>query len=966
MKKTASHALRRRSSHLYMSTAACAVLLAGGVSGAYAQNASTDAAAAAPTEDTVVVVTGLRKGLQDSLAIKRKNNSIVEAVSAEDIGKLPDASIAESLSRLPGLAAQRVGGRSQTISIRGLSPDFSTTLLNGRLQVSSGDNRAAEFDQYPSEMVSSAVVYKTPDAGLTGQGLSGTVVLNTVRPLDYKKRVLSVNLRGSFNTNGKVNPGSQTNGNRLSFAYIDQFMDGKLGVAFSYAHLDDPSQLQHSKSWWWDVQGDDSVTHQPKYGAGNGNVLGLQGFEAWAQSSTQVRDGYMAVIDFKPNDAFRSVNDFYYSTFDQNQNIHGVQSYQSQWADDLHITDPVIETIHGTRAALSQTISGVVPIVTNNQNTRRDEMFSFGSNNRFNLGAWRSVVDFGYSRSDRRETISESYAGYGINPLPVNTNGSPSRTPDTIVEKIAFGGFPQVDPGFDYSDASHVYLGDIAPWGGWGHDGAIRKPKVTDQLTTARFSSAHDLEFAGIKSVELGVDYSHRTKTKHVQEWDLCLKGYVTASNNACDGPRVAVASSDLLEPTDLGFASFGKVLSFNLLDIANKHYDLRPILDDNNFNKQWQVDEDLTTLFAKFNIDTTLGGHGLHGNFGLQYVGAKQTSAGYQLTSHSSADHPNATGVWASISHNYGDFLPNLNLNYDIDDNSTLRFALSRAMARPRMEDMSAGSNAGVSQTTKQWSGSGGNPALKPWIADGVDFDYEHYFNKTSYMSVAFFQKELKTYIKSTVDCNYDFSGYANSTGITPEPAMAGSTCPAAGSPANIGSFTTPENGHGGVVSGVELSGSLDGSVVWSALQGFGVIGSFGRGWTNIQAGDPTDPGKLQGFSGDVGSATAYYERHGFSARLSYRYRSAFLGESYQLYANRAATRILADKQVDGQISYQMQDGPLKGMTFLLQGYNLTNSNYQTQLKVTENKTADGTSFPENYEEYGQTILFGVSYRFQ
>ena len=182
-----------------MSTAACAIALGGLTTAAYAQ----DDAAAAPAEDsTTIVVTGIRKGLQDSLTIKKKNTSIVEAVSAEDIGKLPDASIAESLARLPGLAAQRVGGRSQTISIRGLSGDFSTTLLNGRMQVSSGDNRAAEFDQYPSEMVSSAIVYKTPDAGITGQGLSGTVVLNTVRPLDYNKRVLSINLRGSVNTNG--------------------------------------------------------------------------------------------------------------------------------------------------------------------------------------------------------------------------------------------------------------------------------------------------------------------------------------------------------------------------------------------------------------------------------------------------------------------------------------------------------------------------------------------------------------------------------------------------------------------------------------------------------------------------------------------------------------------------------------------------------------------------------------------
>ena len=108
----------------------------------------------APTEVEEIVVTGLRRGLADSISIKRRETSIVEAVSAEDIGKLPDVSIAESIARLPGLAAQRVNGRAQVISIRGLAPDFTTTLLNGRQQASSGDNRAVEFDQYPSELLS--------------------------------------------------------------------------------------------------------------------------------------------------------------------------------------------------------------------------------------------------------------------------------------------------------------------------------------------------------------------------------------------------------------------------------------------------------------------------------------------------------------------------------------------------------------------------------------------------------------------------------------------------------------------------------------------------------------------------------------------------------------------------------------------------------------------------------------------
>ena len=127
---------------------------------------SRDPAGSRP--EGTIVVTGIRRSIQDSLAIKRRESSVVEAVSAEEIGKLPDVSIAESIARLPGVAAQRVAGRAQIISVRGFSPDFTTVLLNGRQQASSGYNRGVEFDQYPSELLarSSSTKRRTP----TSQG----------------------------------------------------------------------------------------------------------------------------------------------------------------------------------------------------------------------------------------------------------------------------------------------------------------------------------------------------------------------------------------------------------------------------------------------------------------------------------------------------------------------------------------------------------------------------------------------------------------------------------------------------------------------------------------------------------------------------------------------------------------------------------------------------------------------------
>lgn len=123
----------------------------------------TAVAAETGTKDVEeVVVTGIRASIENAIAVKKNDSSIVEAVSAEDIGKLPDSSIAESIARLPGIAAQRTNGRAQTLSIRGLGPDFTVTTFNGREQATTNDNRTVEFDQYPSELVNQVKIYKTP------------------------------------------------------------------------------------------------------------------------------------------------------------------------------------------------------------------------------------------------------------------------------------------------------------------------------------------------------------------------------------------------------------------------------------------------------------------------------------------------------------------------------------------------------------------------------------------------------------------------------------------------------------------------------------------------------------------------------------------------------------------------------------------------------------------------------------
>lgn len=200
-----------------------AALISGGMAfgsaPALAQEANTDSVDEAELE--VIQVSGIRGSLQRAQAIKMDNTSIVEALSAEDIGKLPDTSIAEPIARLPGLAGERRNGRTSGISVRGFNENYVGTTLNGRELLGMGDNRGVEFDLYPTEIVSNILVYKTPEAGLMTQGIGGTVDIQTVSPLSAQK---TVTINGTYEANQEEagNPDFDNKGHRLSFNYVDR------------------------------------------------------------------------------------------------------------------------------------------------------------------------------------------------------------------------------------------------------------------------------------------------------------------------------------------------------------------------------------------------------------------------------------------------------------------------------------------------------------------------------------------------------------------------------------------------------------------------------------------------------------------------------------------------------------------------------------------------------------------------
>jgi iron complex outermembrane receptor protein len=864
-----------------------------------------------------VVVHGIRYSIANSVDVKIESNAIVESISAEDIGKLPDVSIADSISRLPGLATQRVDGRSQVINVRGMSEQFVGTLLNGREQVSTGDSRGVEFDQYPAELINAVTVYKTFDAGLIGQGLSGTVDLQTIKPLAFGGRRIVFSGTGEYNSLGNVSDDGDSKGYRASASYVDQFANDTLGVALGVARLNSPFQEEHYKEWWW---ANTDLWGTPQEGK-PADAIALQGSEAWVKSRDLTRDGVIAVVEFKPNERFHSELDVYYSKFEQEEVMHGVMWTNDPFWQDNQVNYGNVRTIdfHGQQVVVGGTLEGVQPVVRNDDNDRDDELYSAGWANTFAWNDWTFDLDLSYSKAKRKQSTLETYAGLL----------GPQRIGFEIPVSSKFGRYSLPD----LADPTTVHLWDPQ---GWGHDGRIEDSVQNDEIKAGRFNIGRALDTRFFSGIDVGLNLNRRSKDKRATVYFADL----------LDGRAPVNADASLLDsPTSLGFAGIGPVLTFNARRmIRSGLYDIYVSESNDDLRKDYTVDEDVDTYYARLNIDIAATDRiRLRGNVGVQYIRTDQSSTGFNATG-------GAVVGSQTLGSSYTDTLPSLNLVADFGNGWMARLGVAKSLMRPPINYLSADADASVNATTREWSGSGGNPKLEPYRAKAIDLSLEKYLAEASYVALALFYKDLETYIYRQ-NIPWDFTGY-DDNGIEPI--------------SNIGTFSTWANGSGGYMRGVEGTVTLTGELITPVLTGFGV--QLNASYTESSI-DPDGPGgsstdTLPGLSKIVVNGTVFYERSGFAARLSERYRDQYRGEYGALFGQRTYRYTLDERQLDLQLSYDFQESSrLHGLSLLFQVYNLNNEPFRTTVSDSNGLLID---FPEEYTEYGRQYLLGVRYSLQ
>jgi iron complex outermembrane recepter protein len=869
-------------------------------------------------------VTGsFRSSLQAAAELKQMSPTVTEVIAAEDIGKLPDVSIADSLTHVTGLTTQRVNGRAQEIRIRGLTGDFSTGLLNGREQVSTSENRAIEFDQYPADLMSQVIVYKTASPSLIDQGLAGTIDLQTVRPLSKPQRTVAANAYYDWTQFNQLTPGAKSKGEHGSVSYIDQLAGGTVGIALGVSHTNRPFEGEQFQAWGY-----------PTDAAGN-FVLG--GTKSYVRTSNIKRDGLMAVLENKPSDDIHSTIDVFVSRFEEKQLLRGMEI--PLWWSSAAFQPGA--TISGGLAT-SGVYTNVQPVVRNDVFKRNDSPFSIGWN--LQLGqksAWPVTLDAGFSRVTRTDVNLETYSGVGY-------RAGTTPNADTMTVKLIPGKIPVITSTLNYATGSVLRLTDPQGWGstslpGGGMMGYLKYFQAKDELGQIRASADHALS-GMFKDVEVGASYSDRYKRDGEGP-----SGFINSP-----GAAQTLALPSQIGTTDMSFLGLGRIYAYDPLAAYSAGvWGFTPNTDTGIVANRFDVTEKIGQLYGQLNIKRAIGEMPLTGNIGGRVMRTDQTSKGY------SANGNNLNAV--SDGDKYTDFAPSLNLNLEVAKDTLIRLGVARQIARPRLYDMRAERSWGFNPslaasndlTRSPWSGGGGNAHLKPWRADSIDLSLEKYFHDhDGYVSLAAFHKNLLSYIY-TQSSLANFAGYP-SQGTTPVLSQ--------------GAITQPVNGSGGKIQGLEATASLMSELVNKDFHGFGL--QLGGAYTDSSI-KPWGPGNgdapIAGLSRKMANVTLFYELHGFSARVSEHYQSASRqyittfgppNRGGDVSSGSGFTLAQPERVIDAQVSYTFRQTRAKGLTFYVQAYNLNNEPLITYNNGDPRQVM-------NYQKYGASYSAGVSYRF-
>ncbi|MFT5003997.1 MAG: iron complex outermembrane receptor protein [Flavobacteriales bacterium] len=999
-------------SKLSIALLACGFMVSSG--GLYAQ----EALESAPEPDNVVAktnaeqvvdevevieVTGFRRSLIKSINQKRFADTVSEQITADDLGALPDVSMADALTRLPGISAVRTGGQAAEINIRGMSGGFVSTTLNGREQVSTSGQRSVEFDQYPSELISQASVFKSPKVSLIEGGVAGTVELKTASPLKNEdQHSFNVNARGMYNDLASDVPDATSTGHRFSVSYQGKFADDTFAVALGYARLFQPTAttqfvgLNYSKLRDVDGLADDTNGPIKEEGIHLAKEYVSEGFELQHKGGEETRDGFVTTLEWQPVANFTLKFDSFYSKFDSEEFARGYRvKFDGSQAAIGNATIIDNSVVGGTFNRTSNSSTRVE--VVNDDNSDSDEVQSFGLNADWQVtDNFNMAVDLSYSSatSDFRNGLIWSLVADDAN----------AAVPDfdkNVSVNYLLNGLDLPDVSLNQADAlTDLNRVMVTKYG-------IYPYVNSDEVIAARVDFEYTLDTDYISSVEVGTRYSEREYSNDRSVFEFGSDSGFSLKEQALN------ITDDMATVVDWqgDFAAYPSYLSLDQDKVLNAWFPegvpqpvqtwgstASGVINGDTLGKDtaWtmkesgQVFEDIFAAYVMANIDMEIGNIPVTGNFGVRVVRTKQASTSLQDVGETTVkdaygqdavdedgnvivrantelgaqfitddaglvNQKYAAGI---ITNTYTDYLPQMNINFHITQDDQIRFAAAKVMSRPNIDRLASNSSVNINKVTTdsgtyaEISGNAKNsPNLKPFYANQYDLSYERYFTKSDGNFVfALFYKDIESagIVTQTIS-EYDFEGNGL---IVPDEYID----PLSGVPLEIrnGNFETAFNDDkGGYIKGLEVSYTQVFSFLPDFWSGLGLTTSYSHTKSEIQQisqlGQQDLPISLPGLSENVLQTTLFWGYQGFETRISARYRDEFVSEQVAVEAQ--TVNYDDELVIDYQASYQVTEN--LGMVF--QVNNLTDEPTKSYFGV---QSQTGT-----IQYFGRQLFLGMTY---
>jgi len=825
--------------------------------GASTADASADGAAGAAQDGTraqemeAIVVHGIRESLKASLDTKRDANAIVDAITAEDIGKFPNTNVAEAMVMIPGVTLDRRFGQGERVSIDGTDPSLNLSFIDGHPVAQAiwlyGEqpNRGFDYTLLAPEILGRLEVYKSSEARLPEGSLGGTVMMHTRLPLDLDANSIAGSI--GYNYNDQAEDGKPN----ASVLYSWKNDQSTFGFNIAAQHYEEKVDRQGIEIFGYHpvseyAAASPAIAAQVASGALDANALVPDEINAAYFQQTRKRNSAVVNLQFKPNEQFDATLSGMYikESFDNyNQSVYNFLHWNT-----------------ATMAAVDSFTQGNNGLVTGGHSA----------------GEGAGIIYDNQLRSSEVTTkgldLRAAYHGEGWNlsgQLGTTKSDNP-KISQYLLEPVYFGGFSWDDRhGYTFDDPAAGR--DPANWGGgWLGNNGVFMAHAKDSYGQLDFSK----DFTGslINRLLVGVRYA-----KHDENYGLNVYGGVTPGT---------LADVGVIDPTDIlgefsGFspdqANHLQVGEQNILNwIRNSHLDFAHPDPGSYLNNTWALTQKNSAAYAQLDF----GNDAWRGNVGLRYVHTEQEGSGYNLPGSVAPVLPALPGWYQTKNSSINNWLPSFNVAYDAAPDVVLRLSGSEVIAWAPYNQMV--NNTFLNDTVL--TGSGGNADLKPYKSVNFNLSAEWYFAEQSVIAGSIFFKHVLNYIDTIPSTERHYNSIRDTDPTQWDSLVGSHGCTADGFCDY--SVSRPRNAGTAKIKGFTLT----------YQQAFGNTG-FGMVANYTYADGETSQGTPMPYQSENSiSVGPYYENGPFSARVNYNWRDHYLAGGYVAGAPPAVVDDYAD----------------------------------------------------------------------